>query len=303
MKKRISKFSKKAAEQFKNLKNYILKIIEIIKKPEMGILPGQLAFFIILSLVPIITLCGFGAGLFNINMDTVIDILDNIIPTGAEFLKPYLTGNTIDLKLALIFLWMFYLASNGCNTVILISNQIYGINQSNWIKRRIKAIFMTFGIVVIIIFLLVFPVFGKKILELFEFTNISSTIKEIFNILKGPLTWLVMFIFLRGIYEIAPDRVRRNSHINTGAIFTTIGWVILTWFYSQISTNMTTYNIFYGALSNIAILMLWLYFMSFVFVIGLSLNYGEEVEQEKVLNENRPLKVVKERSQNKDTEE
>ena len=303
MKKRISKFNKKAAEQFKNLKNYILKIIEIIKKPEMGILPGQLAFFIILSLVPIITLCGFGAGLFNINMDTVIDILDNIIPTGAEFLKPYLTGNTIDLKLALIFLWMFYLASNGCNTVILISNQIYGINQSNWIKRRIKAIFMTFGIVVIIIFLLVFPVFGKKILELFEFTNISSTIKEIFNILKGPLTWLVMFIFLRGIYEIAPDRVRRNSHINTGAIFTTVGWVILTWFYSQISTNMTTYNIFYGALSNIAILMLWLYFMSFVFVIGLSLNYGEEVEQEKVLNENRPLKVVKERSQNKDTEE
>lgn len=303
MKKRISKFNKKATEQFKNLKNYILKIIEIIKKPEMGILPGQLAFFIILSLVPIITLCGFGAGLFNINMDTVIDILDNIIPTGAEFLKPYLTGNTIDLKLALIFLWMFYLASNGCNTVILISNQIYGINQSNWIKRRIKAIFMTFGIVVIIIFLLVFPVFGKKILELFEFTNISSTIKEIFNILKGPLTWLVMFIFLRGIYEIAPDRVRRNSHINTGAIFTTIGWVILTWFYSQISTNMTTYNIFYGALSNIAILMLWLYFMSFVFVIGLSLNYGEEMEQEKVLNENRPLKVVKERSQNKDTEE
>ena len=303
MKKRISNFNKKAAEQFKNLKNYILKIIEIIKKPEMGILPGQLAFFIILSLVPIITLCGFGAGLFNINMDTVIDILDNIIPTGAEFLKPYLTGNTIDLKLALIFLWMFYLASNGCNTVILISNQIYGINQSNWIKRRIKAIFMTFGIVVIVIFLLVFPVFGKKILELFEFTNISSTIKEIFNILKGPLTWLVMFVFLRGIYEIAPDRVRRNSHINTGAIFTTIGWIILTWFYSQISTNMTTYNIFYGALSNIAILMLWLYFMSFVFVIGLSLNYGEEMEQEKVLNENRPLKVIKKRSQNKDTEE
>ncbi len=303
MKRRISKFNKKATEQFKNLKNYILKIIEIIKKPEMGILPGQLAFFIILSLVPIITLCGFGAGLFNINMDTIIDILDNIIPTGAEFLKPYLTGNTIDLKLALIFLWMFYLASNGCNTVILISNQIYGINQSNWIRRRIKAIFMTFGIVVIIIFLLVFPVFGKKILELFEFTNISSTIKEIFNILKGPLTWLVMFVFLRGIYEIAPDRVRRNSHINTGAIFTTIGWIILTWFYSQISTNMTTYNIFYGALSNIAILMLWLYFMSFVFVIGLSLNYGEEMEQEKVLNENRPLKVVKERSQNKDTEE
>lgn len=303
MKRKTSKFSKKTKEQFNNLKNYIYKIIEIIKKPEMGILPGQLAFFILLSLVPIITLCGYGAGLFNINMDTVITILNNVIPAGAQFLIPYLTGNTIDFTLALIFIWMFYLASNGCNTIILISNQIYGINQSTWLKRRIKAIFMTFGIVVIIIFLLVFPVFGKKILELFEFTNISSTITNIFHILKGPLTWLVMFVFLRGIYEIAPDRVRRNSHINTGAIFTTIGWVILTWFYSQISTNMTTYNIFYGALSTIAILMLWLYFMSFVFVIGLVLNYGEEMEQEKVEKTKGALKVIKKHEKEKSVEE
>ena len=303
MKKRFNKLSKKTKDQLESLKNYFCKIIEIIKKPEMNILPGQLAFFILLSLVPIITLCGYGAGLFNINMDTVIDILDNIIPAGVQFLEPYLTGNTIDFTLAIIFIWMFYLASNGCNTIILISNQIYGINQSNWIKRRIKAIFMTFGVVVIIIFLLVFPVFGKKILELFEFTNMNETIIDIFHILKGPLTWLVMFVFLRGIYEIAPDRVRRNSHINTGAIFTTVGWVILTWFYSQISTNMTTYNIFYGALSNIAILMLWLYFMSFVFVIGLVLNYGEEMEQEKEEHKKGALKVLKSEEKKESIEE
>lgn len=292
MTKRTKKMTRKTKEKFNDLKKYIYKIIEIIQKPEMNILPGQLAFFILLSLVPIITLCGYGAGLFNINMDTVIEILNNVIPTGVEFLEPYLTGNTIDITLALIFIWMFYLASNGCNTIILISNQIYGIDQSNWFKRRIKAIFMTFGIVVIIIFLLVFPVFGKKILELFEFTTISDTINNIFKILKGPLTWLVMFVFLRGIYEIAPDRVRKNSHINTGAIFTTIGWVVLTTVYSHLSTNMTTYNIFYGALSTIAILMLWLYFMSFIFVIGLVLNYGEEMEQEKIKKESEPIKVI-----------
>ena len=112
-----------------------------------------------------------------------------------------------------------------------------------------------------------------------------------------------MFVFLRGIYEIAPDRVRRNSHINTGAIFTTVGWVILTWFYSQISTNMTTYNIFYGALSNIAILMLWLYFMSFVFVIGLVLNYGEEMEQEKEEHKKGALRVLKSEEKKESIEE
>ena len=54
MKKRFNKLSKKTKDQLENLKNYFCKIIEIIKKPEMNILPGQLAFFILLSLVPII---------------------------------------------------------------------------------------------------------------------------------------------------------------------------------------------------------------------------------------------------------
>ena len=55
---------------------------------------------------------------------------------------------------------------------------------------------------------------------------------------------------------------------------------------------MTTYNIFYGALSNIAIVMLWLYFMSLIFCIGMSLNYGEELDQE-VMNKTGAIKIVK----------
>ena len=47
---------------------------------------------------------------------------------------------------------MFYIATNGCNTVIVVSNQIYGINSSTWLKRRLKAIFMTIYIVFVSIF-------------------------------------------------------------------------------------------------------------------------------------------------------
>jgi len=40
-------------------KRYIKKLIKIIKKPEMKILPGHLAFFLVLSLIPIITMIGY----------------------------------------------------------------------------------------------------------------------------------------------------------------------------------------------------------------------------------------------------
>lgn len=294
MTKRTDRAVKQTRDSFLR---YISKIWEIIKTPEVAILPGQLAFFLLLSIVPIITLIGFAAGLFNINFDTIVDLLATVIPGGVDNLLPYINGNTIDFKLAIIFVWMFYLASNGCNSVILISNQIYGINQSNFFKRRIKAIFMTLAIVLLILFMLLVPVFGNKILELvstMNIGNIGDVIMTIIKYVKGPLMWIMMFIFIRTLYEVAPDRVRKNSHLNTGSIFTTIGFVVVTEIYRMIANDMTTYNIFYGALSNIAVLMLWLYFISFVFVIGLSLNYGEEKEQ-KEMDKTGALRIVKNR--------
>lgn len=291
MTKKINKIRKETRDNFIG---YIKTIYEIIRKPEMAILPGQLAFFILLSLVPIITLLGFGAGIFNINMDTVIALLDDAIPGGIDLLIPYMTGESIDLMLAIVFIWMFYLASNGFNSVILISNQIYGINQSNWFKRRIKAIFMTLITVVLLLCLLVLPIYGSKLLYLFDFLDISDKIIKSLTTFRLPIIWLVMFVFIRTIYEIAPDRVRKNSHINAGAMFTSIGWIIVTYIYSSISQNLTTYNIFYGALSNIAALMMWLYFMAFIFVIGLTLNYGKEQDMEN-LDRTGAVKVVKNR--------
>ena len=294
MTKKISAFQKKTKENFVQ---YIKKIVEILKKPEMGVLPGQLAFFMLLSLVPIITLIGYGAGLFNINMDTVIELINEYIPGGASFLVPYISGDTIDLFLTIVFIWMFYLASNAFNTVIVISNRIYGIDKSNWFSRRIKALIMTLILVLMIIIVLLVPVYGHKILEVFDiidFLNISDAFISFYETFKVPLTWLVMFIIIRSIYEIAPDRVRKNSHLNTGAFFTSVGWSVVTFIYTVMAKNVASYNLFYGALSNIAFLMLWLYFMSYIFVVGLCLNYGQEQEQE-VIDKTGAVKIIKNR--------
>ena len=51
--------------------------------------------------------------------------------------------------------------------------------------------------------------------------------------------------------------------------------------YKIIATHMTNYEIIYGGLANLALLMVWLYFVSFIFVIGLALNYGDEIEENK----------------------
>ena len=198
MTKKYKYFSRKTKD---GIRRYIMKIIDILKKPEMAILPGQLAFFMLLSAVPIITLCGYGVSLFNVNTDSITKIIYDVVPGGADLLQPLFNGLRIDTMLIIVLIWMFYIASNGFNSVILASNEIYGIKHSNWVKRRIKAILMTFATVIVFILLLLIPVFGNKILTLLHLNDFNTEFLKIYSIIKGPLIWLVLFVFIRTIYE------------------------------------------------------------------------------------------------------
>ena len=281
-------FVKKTGKRFKKYTNAIW---EIIKKPEMAILPGQLAFFILLSLVPIVTLASYIAGLFEIKVDSVLDML-GFIPGAIELLVPTFKGG-IGIGFIIIFVWMFYIATNGCNTVILISNQIYGIDQSNWLKRRIKAIFMTVMIVLLIIFMLIFPLFSQNLIEMLKEIPGYELITSVYKIAYPIFSIVVIYVFLRVFYNFAPDRVRDKTNIGTGAFVTSVGWYLITMFYSYTSHNMAAYNLLYSSLSNLALLMVWLYFISYLFVLGLALNYGEE-EHEKQ-SETGIIKVIKDK--------
>ena len=174
---------------------------------------------------------------------------------------------------------MFYIASNGANSLIVTSNEIYGIKQSNWFKRRFKAILMTILFVILYIFILIVPLLGTKILEAVNYFNLKNYILPLIPFVKGPLTWIIIFGFIRLIYSIAPDRLMPNARVYIGSLFTTFGWIVATEIFSDFINVNTTYSIYYGSLSGIATLMLWVYILSFIFVMGMSLNYRAEKEK------------------------
>ena len=271
MKKKIN-IKEKLKKEFAKGKKFLKNVWEILNLPEMGVLPGELAFSIILSLVPIITLIGYGASYFNISMDSIIDLLQkNFDKSVVELIVPIIGGNTLDLKLIWLLIVMFYFASSGAASVIFSANQIYHIEQSTWIKRRIKALMLTLLIVVLYLFILLVPVFGAKIIDAIDYFNIKSVMTYVLEVMQGPISWLIIFLFIKMIFTIAPDKCIPSSRINLGAIFTTIGWVLTTDIYSYYVSHFAQYDLFYAGLSNIAVLMLWIYFLSYIMVIGLAL--------------------------------
>ena len=63
-----------------------------------------------------------------------------------------------------------------------------------------------------------------------------------------------------------------------GALFTTVTWMLITQIYSFWVANIAHYDIFYGSISNIIILLTWMYILAYLFVIGLVMNAGINIE-------------------------
>lgn len=270
MKKRINKAKSK-------VKEFFLNIIRVLRKPNMVILPGNLSFFFVLAIIPCLSLISYGASILNLSVDFLYNFIANSFNKEiANIVLGVNLSRQVGIHFFITVLIGFYIASNGADSIIIASNTIYGIENSAWIKRRFKALGMSFLIVILFIFMLIVPVFGNTIISLIKEVNlnpdISNQIIAIFNLLEGPITWLIIFVIIKIIYKIAPDKKPKQRVINYGAIFTTIGFILGTKIFSLYVNNYASYNVLYGSLASIVVLMIWIYYLSYIFVVGMALN-------------------------------
>lgn len=276
----------------KSKKNFFERFWEAFWRPEMLVLPGQIAFFLFLSVVPTLTLIGYACSYLNLSNDLVQSFLTNILGSStADLVTPIITSTEITPAFFISLGVGYFIASNGMSSIIVASNTIYGIKDSGFFKRRLKAIIMELVIVVLFLFLLLVPLFGNHIIELLHYLNLDTTTTSIviktLDLLSGPLSWLIVFLFIKTIYTMAPDKKFSSRHVTGGALFTTLAWIGITELYSYYITHYANYSIFYGSLANIVILMVWVYFLSYAFVIGMAMNYHQDLEKTGVIEINK----------------
>lgn len=82
----------------------------------------------------------------------------------------------------------------------------------------------------------------------------------------------MIYVTLKLIYTIAPSKNISSKSTTYGALFTTIVWTITTAIFSYYLRFFANYNVIYGNLSSIIILMMWVYIISYVFVMGIAIN-------------------------------
>ena len=116
------------------------------------------------------------------------------------------------------------------------------------------------------------------IVSLIANDKIGKAISIGYNILKYPTSILIIFFFIKLLYTMAPDTTIKSKDTTTGAFVTTIGWIISTEVYSFYVSSFAKYNLLYGSVANLIILFLWIYLLSYIFVLGMALNASSHVD-------------------------
>ncbi len=255
----------------KKIKKTFNKLLLILNKPELKILPGQIAFNLLMSFVPILLLLSFVAGLVIKNFDLLSIIENNLPVVFGDIIRELINIDYSALGILIVFYIM--LALNGPVAIIYASNALYNIEQPNFISSRVKSVVMIFIIILLMIFMIAIPVFGDLLVKyIFGKVYISNFL---YKLIKWALSFIYIFINIKLLYTISPNKKIKSSNTTLGALFTTFSWIIVTELFAFYITNIAKYDVLYGNFANILILLTWIYFLSYLFVLGMAININK----------------------------
>lgn len=277
-------------------KNRLLRIFVYIKNDMsdpfyQNIAPG-LAYYFLLSLVPIILLLGQFSGLFSLSMGYLVNFIRDYMPEQlGEFIIPLMESEMSRsgfIANVIFLLTTLYLASRALYALIKISDYAYEIPPPDtkfaipimFIKQHVKAVIMTFFMLIIIIAALLVIVFGRTIIDLLLNYLKADTyliyLSDLWNMLALPLSFCLFFVILLAIYWAMPSKRINIKLVVPGALFAAIGIVVASFGYMIYIKYFANYNIVYGALSSIVILLLWFFIIGYILEFGILLNSAVE---------------------------
>lgn len=229
------------------MKKIIRKTINFLKRLDednVGEYTAQCAYFTFLSFIPFIILLLSLIKYMNIERESLIYILESILPSIAknsvlDIIQEVYSKSLETISVSAIFiLWSaaksFYALSLGLSS-------IYKDEKSeNHLLLRIKGVIGTLIVIIMIIMMLVLIVFGNTINGMIEekFEGISEITTFILSI-KNMLTIIILFIVFVLMYKFVPNKKENKIKKQMpGAIIASIRMYINFIFFFNICKNI-----------------------------------------------------------------
>ena len=274
---------------------------------------AEVAFFLILSLVPATILIAQILHLFTITMEAAHNLL-GVYVSGEVYdlvspLLEYQPRASVTILLIALALWS---GSNAIFTLMRITNRAYGVvpkkgNPVLWVTlERLRAILMMLLVIVTMIFALYILVYGELIVRTSlsysnDFLGQEYTFSEVWYTVRWVIAFFLFFFMVFSLYYILPrsgtvyaehakgsllhatksvmavwleNRRKGTLRALPGSLFSATIMLVATWVYTFYvrQTALGSFNILYGGLSSVVVLLLWLYAVAYILITGIQIN-------------------------------
>jgi membrane protein len=263
-----------AGQMVKDIKNLAFRF----RDDEVLALASQLAYSLIFSFFPFLIFLMTLVGYSPISSGEVLSGLNRILPYEAlELIKNTIievvetkNGHLLSLSLV-ITLWT---SSGGFNAVIRGLNKAYDESEHRSIfKVQLMAILCTVGVALVIIITILLLVFGQM---LGRFLAIRLGFSYQFQVTWDAVRYIIIllstiFIFA-ALYLYTPCRRLTWFEVIPGAIFSTIGLIVVSIGFAFYVNNFGNYSRLYGSIGAVIVLLTWLFLLAIIIIMGGELN-------------------------------
>lgn len=245
---------------------------------EITAMGSQLAYSLLLSFFPFLILLMTLIGYSTVKSNDVIFALRSILPNEVIKLVENTVVEVVNTRrtglLSFSMITTIWTASNGFNAVIRGLNRAYDEREKRpfW-KVQLIALLCTIGLVFIIVLAFVLLVFGELGANLLSkrFTS-PKTVEFTIDFARYSIGLTVMILVFTLIYRYTPSKRLKLKETFPGAVFTTLGWTLISIIFSYYVNNFGNYSKIYGSLGAVIALMSWLFISSIIILIGGEIN-------------------------------
>ena len=238
---------------------------------------AQIAYFFFMASVPMLIVLTQVLGIFDVSMDFIRDWLETHLSTEmGSFLQSLFSASSTALSSFFMILLALWASSSLAFSLSRLTTYTlsYGRYRFSFFTERLKAIPIAALSIIAVAITVVGYVYGdliaRRVLQ-------NTYIGDLISGFRTPVLAGMFFLVILANYYLLP-RIRVPIRaVLPGALFATIGILIVTWLYSLYISRATNYNVLYGAFSNIVAMMLWFYLISWVLCIGMMFNKSWDI--------------------------
>jgi len=192
----------------------------------------------------------------------VVDTILGLLPSGNQGL--------FGLGLA-VSLWGASMATGALITTI---NRAYNIRpRRNLIHQKFLSIWLTLLLAFLWMVAFVIVLVGPRVTQsVFELMGIASATNTFWTSVRLPMAFVLTLISLAILYYIAPEAKQRFRWILPGAITAAILWLAASSGFRVFLRNFNSYDVTYGSIAGLVILMVWFWLSGVVFLLGAEIN-------------------------------